>query len=416
MSLGLTEHGPRTGRGGRHAVVLSGGGARGAYEVGVLKALFEGASPATAGRPLAASIFTGTSVGAVNAAFLAQDEVVGMESVLGLERMWFERVAETPGSCGNGIFRLRADPTRFLEPGCLRHPFENFADLGRDALFWSGYALAYGGRFLRSDEPLRMRLLESFNLAALLSREPLERLLRDTIDLDRLRASSNALAVVTSDWLQGRSKVFRKSDITDRLGTDAILASTAIPGLFEPVDLDGTPCVDGGLLMNTPLKPALQEGADVLHVIYLDPTLDDIPFPPLPNTLDTFYRIYAILMATQINGDVGTTSTINHELAAHVRGIAQGWELPAVRARRELKSGRRAAAGPRAGEKSYKPLTIHRYRPKVEMGGAGTFLDFRSEFIASLISLGYEDAIHHDCGDSECVLPPLAPAPKERPS
>jgi predicted acylesterase/phospholipase RssA len=56
--------------GSRTAVILSGGGATGAYEAGVLKALFTGASPATGYKPLAADVFTGTSVGSFNAAFM----------------------------------------------------------------------------------------------------------------------------------------------------------------------------------------------------------------------------------------------------------------------------------------------------------------------------------------------------------
>ena len=59
------------GREPRQAVVLSGGGANGAYEVGVLLALCEGASPATDYVPLSAEIYTGTSVGAYNVAFMA---------------------------------------------------------------------------------------------------------------------------------------------------------------------------------------------------------------------------------------------------------------------------------------------------------------------------------------------------------
>ena len=50
------------------ALVLSGGGAYGAFEVGIMKALFAGRSPATRYRPLEAKIFTGTSVGAFHVA------------------------------------------------------------------------------------------------------------------------------------------------------------------------------------------------------------------------------------------------------------------------------------------------------------------------------------------------------------
>ena len=55
---------------GVNAVVLSGGGSHGAFAVGVMKALFTGASPAVDFEPLESDIFTGTSVGAFNASIM----------------------------------------------------------------------------------------------------------------------------------------------------------------------------------------------------------------------------------------------------------------------------------------------------------------------------------------------------------
>lgn len=398
----------------RHALVLSGGGARGAYEIGVLRALLEGASPATGGWPPDLRIFTGTSVGAYNAAFLAQQPSVGLEAVDLLERIWRERIANTEESCGNGVYRLRADPFRAFDPGCLRNPLQLLADLGRDAAFWGGYALSYGAQLLTADEPFRVRILESFNLGALFSRSPLEALVAETIDLSRLRASGNALFVATSDWKNGVPKVLGKTDVTDRLGTAAILASVAIPGVFPPVDLDGTPCVDGALFMNTPLLPAIRAGANVLHIIYLDPQVIELTFPELPNTLDTFYRLYDIVLASNTRSDIGAAAAINAELAllASVGVITESGrsledESP-LRLRRVSRVVERIAQG-----RPYRPLEIHRYRPKTDLGGVAGFLDFRAGFIAELIEQGYQDALHHDCADARCVFaPPMAPRPE----
>jgi NTE family protein len=394
MDASMAERQTGAWSGARHGLVLSGGGARGAYEVGVLKALFAGVSPATGGRALRVEIFTGTSVGAYNAAFLAQEDNAGAATVARLEDLWRRRIAETPQSCGNGVYWLRADPLRWLDPGCLRQPLTLLGAAGRDAVFWSGYALAYGAQLLSAPGPLRLRALETVNLAALFSPQPLDELLADTIDLDRLRASASTLAVVASDWINGKVKVFRKPDITERLGTDAILASAAIPGVFPPVEVDGAACVDGALLMNTPLKPAIRDGAEVLHVIYLDPQVSSLPFPPLPNTLDTLGRLYTILLAAQLNGDLRTAATVNEEMA--VLGHGRRAELPVARARRQ-------AAGP-----PYRPLEIHRYRPQTGLGGIEGLLDFRLAHIDNLIARGYEDALHHDCRASACILPPAS--------
>src|SRR6266513_2628255 len=90
------------------ALVLSGGGAYGAFAIGVMKVLYAGASPATGYQPFNASIFSGTSVGAFNAVVMVdQPHEGGLNLVLGLERVWLDLVAARPGKCGNGIFRLR---------------------------------------------------------------------------------------------------------------------------------------------------------------------------------------------------------------------------------------------------------------------------------------------------------------------
>ena len=386
-------------------LVLSGGGARGAYEIGVMKALFEGAIPGR--RSPDVRVFTGTSVGAFNAAFLAQQSGPALESVRLLEEIWRDRIANTARSCGNGVYRLRADPTRILDPGCLSDPLRLLAEFGRDAAFWGGYALTYGAQLLTSEAPLRVRVLESFDLTALFSRSPLEALVRDTIDLGRLRASGNALAVVTSDWRNGLPKVLDKADVTERLGTDAVLASAAIPGVFPPVDLDGTPCVDGALLMNTPLLPAIEAGASVIHVIYLDPMVSEVQFPELPNTLDTFYRFYDIVLASNVRNDLGTAQTINEELEllATLGIVDESGRLLAPDLAPRLRRVSRVMARIASGERPYRPLEVHRYRPKTDLGGVEAFLDFGDGFIDDLIEQGYRDALQHDCGDAECTLP-----------
>jgi hypothetical protein len=80
----------------RQAMVLSGGGANGAYEVGVLKALLTGQSPATEFQPLDPDIFTGTSVGAFNAALLVSLwETHGQASISNLETTcWHAKAGE----------------------------------------------------------------------------------------------------------------------------------------------------------------------------------------------------------------------------------------------------------------------------------------------------------------------------------
>ena len=82
-------------QGSKHAVILSGGGADGAYEVGVMKALFSGQSPATAFRPLVPDILTGTSIGSYNAAFLvSQWQTYGSAAIANLEQILAQRLEQ----------------------------------------------------------------------------------------------------------------------------------------------------------------------------------------------------------------------------------------------------------------------------------------------------------------------------------
>src|SRR5262252_5790761 len=94
-------------QGSKHAVILSGGGANGAYEIGVMKALFAGLSPATNYQPLEPDIFVGTSVGSCNAAFLvAQWATYNTLSIANLERIWLDNVSSNGQKCDNGVFRV----------------------------------------------------------------------------------------------------------------------------------------------------------------------------------------------------------------------------------------------------------------------------------------------------------------------
>jgi NTE family protein len=379
----------------REAVVLSGGGAKGAFEVGVLKALAAGASPATGYQPIGVDIYTGTSVGAYNATFLASRGGMPLTvAVARLEEVWRQRIANTPEHCGNGVYRVRGLPFQGLSPGCFLNPVQSLIELGMDGAFFGNFLLRRGVDFLTSQAPLGARVPELVDLSAFFSPQPLEALVAQTLDLGLLPASPCSLTIAASNWRNGKLRLFGKEDVA-RLGRDTVLASASIPGLFPPVTIEGTPFVDGSVLMDTPLRPALQAGAQVVHVIYLDPFVEEIPFPDLPNTPDTIYRLYSILVASQIGKDLAMADRINLSLAV-AGGGAEGrlGDLLTV-------AGRLAQ---RPAGRAYRQVTIHRYRPHQDLGGAGGLLDFRSETIDRLVGLGYANAAQHDCRQEGCSL------------
>jgi NTE family protein len=238
----------------RRALVLSGGGARGAYEAGVLRYLFD-ELPRELGRPPRIDIVTGTSVGAIHACFVAAtaDRDAGRCDLL--SSVWSDlRARELFGSAPHEFVRL---PRRML-------------------------AMLQARRSLRSRRPPE-------RLHGLLATERLEQLVARVIPWPRIAANLreghvDALSVATTEVATGRVVVFvqTRPDDTPRwtfdlgmvarpttIGPAHALASAAIPGIFPAVRLESTYHVDGGLRLNTPLAPALRLGADRVLVVAL---------------------------------------------------------------------------------------------------------------------------------------------------
>ena len=388
--------------GGRPAMVFSGGGAYGAYEVGVIKALLTGASPSTGYVPLDPQILSGTSVGAYNAAILASFPGVPSAAAARLEELWLYHVADTFQQCGNGVYRIRGGlPFEILDPGCYRHPVRRLLQLGEDAFVLGAVGLLQGARFLTSKASLEARTIGLVDLEAFVSESPLDVLLRQTVDLDVLRRSAKELFVTASDWKKAVPRTFTRQEIVDVVGTDAILASTAIPGIFPPVTIGESLYVDGGVLMNTPLKPAVRSGATSLHVIFADPRLENIPMQPVPSTVDTFYRLFAVLTAVQLRNDIAKAARINATLELLERGKAA---LTRAAAKAFFDIGSEVLARSLAG-RDYRKLTVHAYRPRFELGGGEGLLDFSQRQISMLIARGYEDTVNHDCAVAGCAIP-----------
>jgi NTE family protein len=224
----------------RIAMILSGGGARGAYEVGVLWYIFDDLTRQR-GAPPRLDILCGTSVGAINACYLAAhltDPVLGMRrlvdlwSELQLPRVLgfgFRQVFGLPrlllggGGDGNGLFDVRP-----------------MADLVQREISWRAVTRCLRRRQLR------------------------------------------ALSVSTTEVSTGRTVVFMQTapDVVipatapprtlfraDHIGPHHALASAAIPLLFPAVRIDDELYLDGGLRQNTPIAPALRLGATHIFAI-----------------------------------------------------------------------------------------------------------------------------------------------------
>jgi predicted acylesterase/phospholipase RssA len=400
---------------GKHAVILSGGGADGAYEIGVLKALLTGLSPATNYQPLVPDIFAGTSVGSYNAAFLvAQWATYGPAAIANLEQIWLEKVSDSAQKCDNGVFRIRATPLEFLNPTCfIPNPLRPFIQLAADSalLTWDGLQRAVNAA-LETEAPLLQRLTELFNFASFVSSQPFMQTLYETIQFADIRRAEKVLRIAATNWETGDLQVYTNQDMTDQLGPLVIMASGAIPGFFPPVAVGSQSFVDGGILMNTPLTLAIEAGADTLHVIYLDPQVKNIPLGGIENTLETLYRVQTIGWAKALNNDVAAARHVNWEVA-YARLITETLGILRQRARDEnLFRGIPVQEIEQHLKQSlnYKPLTIHLYHPGDDLGGALGLLNFDRERIQGLIERGFNDATDCPSGIYEVVRPFNVPA------
>ena len=408
----------------KHAVILSGGGAKGAYEIGVLKALLPGYAPmVNDGREMDPVVFAGTSVGSYNAAYLvSRPDLSPLAALAELEAIWRNRIASGP-TRPNGVFRFRANPLDAMDvERVLADPLAPLRDILQDGAFFTKAAIERVELFFKSKQRLANRMIGLADFSVFVSTDKLADLIRQTLDLEKIRANKQrGLLIAATNWEEGAVKLFGNleasgeleglDELNDKIGHLAVLASTAIPGVFPPVEIYHTKYVDGGLLLNTPLGPALRglramapgESEYVLHVIYLDPDLRDVPLDQANGTMETLNRFNALSFASQVNRDVKKARQINQAL--ELLRLNGGTGRRAGPALARVEESVRALVKDR-----HRPLTIHRYHPRGTLGGIFGLLAFESDYVGHLIEQGFQDAVTHDCYGSGCIFPRLKDA------
>ena len=234
-------------RGRRLGLALAGGGPAGAvYEIGALRALEEAVEGWDANE---CEVYVGVSAGAFIAGLLANGHTPS-QLVRGLVtnepgehpfdpaifflpayREWIGRAFEIPGLVADGLWQFfRAPQDQTLLKSLIR--LTGVVPLG-----------------LFDNEPIRRYLERVFSLHG------------RTDDFRRLR---HKLFVVSADLEAGVPIVFGSEGWDHVPISQAVQASTAVPGLYPPVEIDGHLCVDGVLLKTVHASVALEHGADLL--------------------------------------------------------------------------------------------------------------------------------------------------------
>ncbi len=386
----------------RTALVLAGGAARGAYEVGVVQHVVDEVAR-DLGRPIRFDVLCGTSVGALNACGLAAFAERGARSIDELVGVW---------SSLDVTDLVRMDSRGILQMGARL--------LGRGAPPASG------------DVPVRE--------GGLIAPEGLERLVARRIPFDRIERNIQAghleaLTVSTThvasgrtfvhvhqragaplEWSHDPTTVARPSRITARHA----LASAAIPILFRAVAIEGEYHCDGGLRQNVPLSPARRLGAHRVFVVnprYIPalPLEDRAAENLFPGPLFLLGKTLNALLLDRIDTDLSRLQTINRILEAGTRvagdgfvaalnremGFAPGKGLRPMRAllvRASADIGRLAAEhvrSPAFAKVGGLPGTVMRRLAEPDSRNESdllSYLLFDGAFCAKLIDLGRADA------------------------
>ncbi len=271
------------------ALVLAGGGARGAYEAGVLSVILPALPDAE--RP---NIIVGASVGAVNGAYLAathDDPDLSTGRSLWEEITWGDVLA-TPS-------------------------LRDLDRIARAALTFTG--------------------LLSLDVPSLLDATPLKHTLERLIPFAEIGRHVDAgrlisAAVVATSALTGRSVVFHQGGTPEAprdhkrgidyvptiLNEQHVRASSAIPAAFPAVEVTDGPAAgwyfDGGTRLNAPIKPALSLGAERVIVVGLNsiaPATDQLAGPERPDVFAGAAHVIDALLADPLVEDIQTLTTIN---------------------------------------------------------------------------------------------------------
>lgn len=406
-------------------LVMSGGGAWGAYELGVSRALAENRVPFVGN--FNPAVFTGTSIGSFNAAYLVSRwDDIGKRAFYDLERIWFEQLVQT--FCENGAYRIRFNPLSYLPPCFAADPSGTVRTFLNDSRFVFDDSVRRVQKFATSSEPFAMRILDLVNLSTFISAVPYQQTIERNVDFEAIASSSRQLRVVATNWSKGNARIFNNAEIA-HIGGDTIMASSSLPGFFPPQDIGPDKYVDGGVLMNTPLKPAIRLGANQLEVINMTPPIVEVPLQEPPSTIETLYRMQIVAWAAAINRDIERVRSYNRAIA-----ILEAIEAPTLTDSEEevgrlLKEGveqlsaqnlepsfkdlvvassllKKQAARIARGEtpKQYQKVVVHRFFPHTPLGDMLSLLDLRPELLKQNFKRGYCDGLHHDCIKNKCVL------------
>jgi NTE family protein len=359
------------------AFVLTGGGARAAYQVGVLRALAEI-------HPKAPQILCGTSAGAINVGYLATHAASWTRATHQLWHLWSNLSPER-------IFRT---------------------DIG--SFFWTGLKWLIGAIF-GGFKP------RGAHANHLLDTDPLRDFLARGIDGDKIHKNCEsgtlrAVSLTTTNYFSGTSVIFFDSDasiqpwarsnrvaLKTKIGIDHIMGSSAVPVFFPPIGVDGTYYGDGCVRENSPLSPAIHLGADRIIAIGIRHPRTSAQAVALSTACQLerpgLAQIAGVLLNSifldSLDADTDRLSRINAAISELPEGIQHPLfrKIPILVLRPSQELGSLAEEGIRALPKTL----LFLFRGIGAAKGQGTdllsYFTFHQSYTRRLMDLGYQDTL-----------------------
>lgn len=265
------------------ACVLSGGGAKGVFQAGILRTLLD-SNP-----DLDYDIFAGISVGALNAAKLSEGPL--NKTLPELEEIWLEKVKGNGSVWNHHLWRYILLSIIII----LLFMAAGFISFILTAPKWLTIIFA-------------ILTLASFYIPyhvlmhthSIYTTEPLQKLIEKNINLDNIRTSGKKLFVGAVSFTSGNVKIVDES--VENL-VDWIIASSAFPVFFPPVLINGEYWTDGGLTDITPLSTVIKAGATEIDVILASP-INTGYFNGLPGILKQLLRNIDIMSTEILRNDL----------------------------------------------------------------------------------------------------------------
>lgn len=355
------------------ALLLTGGGARAAYQVGVLKALAH-SMPRTA--PLPFRIINGTSAGAINSAALACYASCAHLAVRKLESVW-----------------------------------KNFST-----------SMVYKSDFLSVFGHIARNILTSFQSehinhppGSLLNNRPLRGLLNEILDLHRIERNLHrnyleAISITASSYTTGDSVAFFQSNTNKpwqrakregrpmRINVEHLMASSAIPMVFPSVNVFNHYFGDGSIHQLSPLSPSIHLGAEKIFIIGVDQPKESHPAgysPHYPGLSAVAGHILDSVFSDTMQADLERLERVNRTLGL----------LPARDKHQELKQIETCIINP---SKNFNDIAAQYYSDmpwaiklllrtigvkKHSQSSLTSYLLFEKRYTQHLIQIGYEDGM-----------------------